>query len=159
MTKFLQILKVELAQSKDISSYLCLVQQHKSFTKVFQNIFHSGLNTLVMVSQFLEQAQHYSLLTHKSASIFIVALESFLGAYYLNILFFGHSILRAIRKPFASTISMVLYNLTLFRQANILDLFYCSCSKLDAECKTLAKTLKKTTVLSVQLDTLTRIQN
>lgn len=38
---------------------------------------------------------------------------------------------------------MVLYNQALFREANILDLFYCSCSKLDAERKTLAKTLKK----------------
>lgn len=38
---------------------------------------------------------------------------------------------------------MALYNQALFRQANILDLFYCSCNKLDRECKTLAKTLKK----------------
>lgn len=52
---------------------------------------------------------------------------------------------------------MALYNQALFRQANILDLFYCSCNKLDRECKTLAKTLKKDVILSVQLDTLTMI--
>lgn len=83
MTKLLQLLKVELAQPRDISSHFCLVQQHKSIVKLFQNIFYSGLNTLAMISQLLEQAQHYSLLTY----IFIIALETFLGTYYLNILF------------------------------------------------------------------------
>lgn len=80
---------------------------------------------------------------HKSYGIFIIAFESFFGTYYLDVLFFSHSILHAIKKPFASTISMVLYNQALFRQANILDLFYCSCTKPHTKCKTLAKTSKK----------------
>lgn len=53
--KFLQLLKVELAQSKAISSHYWLVQQHKSIMKLFQNIFHSGLNTLAVISQLLKQ--------------------------------------------------------------------------------------------------------
>lgn len=110
----------------------------------FQNISHSGKYFCHdITAPKREQAQHYSLLTHKSYGIFIIAFESFFGTYYLNILFFSHSILHAIKKLFASTISMVLYNQALFRQANILDLFYCSCTKLHTKCKTLAKTLKK----------------
>lgn len=88
-----------------------------------------------------EQAQHYSLLTHKTMVYSSTDLSNFCGTYYLDVLFFSHSILHAIKKPSASTISMVLYNQALFRQANILDLLYCSCTKLHTECKTLAKTL------------------
>lgn len=88
-----------------------------------------------------EQAQHYSLLTHKTMVYSSTDLSNFCATYYLDVLFFSHSILHAIKKPSASTISMVLYNQALFRQANILDFLYCSCTKLHTECKTLAKTL------------------
>lgn len=57
LTKLLQLLKAELAQSKTISSHFLLIQKHKSIMKLFQNIFHCGLNTLAMISQLLKQSR------------------------------------------------------------------------------------------------------
>lgn len=112
MTKILQLLKAELAQSKDISSRFFLVQQHKSVLKLFPNTSHPGLNALAMISEVLKQ-NRLSITPSspiKSSSIFIIALESFLGTCYLNILSFGQSILHASKNSFAITISMASHN-------------------------------------------------